>query len=87
MALYLPATANIENTEDLRQPGWKNFRITSSSDDPLGALDQLVTASNYVCPSKAVADSLQQKRQKVWRYSLLNTAMVKCHMQKARITD
>ena len=68
---YLPATANIENTEDLRlsQPGWKKVQDHfASSDDPLGALDQLVTASNYVCPSKAVADSLQQKRQKVWRY-------------------
>ncbi len=68
---YLPATGSIENTEDLRLslPDWKKVQDHfASSDDPLGALDQLVTASNYVCPSKAMADTLQQKQQKVWRY-------------------
>ena len=68
---YLPATARIENTEHLRLSlsGWKKVQDHfASSEDPIGALDQLITASNYVCPSKAVADTLQQQRQKVWRY-------------------
>ncbi|MDC3123176.1 carboxylesterase family protein [Gammaproteobacteria bacterium] len=87
---YLPATGSIENTQDLRfsLPDWKKVQDRfASSDNPLGALVQLVTASNYVCPSKAMTDTLKQKQQKYGVTSSLNTVMVNCHLQRARIKE
>ena len=86
---YLPATANIENTEDLRlsQDG-KRCKITSRP-----VTTRLVRWTNSSLHLTTfvrlrpwqILCSKSGKKSGVT--SLLNTAMVKCHMQKARITE
>lgn len=68
---YLPANVTIDDSDDIKLSAraWRAVKSHfASSEDPIGALDQLITAHHYVCPSQALAKAVHEADRKSWRY-------------------